>query len=158
MSTKHTIDLSKEPRLPFDNAVVEKHDGKGIVEIELRSDDNLYLGGKKVELFLSERQKGISRIVGHKLRKELKDAGKVLLNSNVLDYIFDHQELFPEHWKKVENGKTRCTFFQNSTFRRPSNDKLYACYLCWCGVSLDRSYYCLDSAWDSQDPSALLAS
>ena len=30
---KHTIDLAKTPRLPFDNAEGVKHEGEGIVEI-----------------------------------------------------------------------------------------------------------------------------
>jgi len=48
---KHTIDLGKAPQLPFDNAEVVKHEseinGKKVVEIELRSDDQLYIDGRK---------------------------------------------------------------------------------------------------------------
>ena len=87
---KHTVDLGAAPRLPFDTAEVVKHEGEGVVEIELRSDDNLYIDGKKVVLYLSEGQKGDKRIVGHELRQELESGEQVLLNSNVLDYLYHH--------------------------------------------------------------------
>lgn len=155
---KHTIDLAKPPQLPFDNAEVVKHEGKGIVEIELRSDDNLYIDGKKVVLHLSERQTGDKRVVGHELRKELEDGKQVLLNSNVLDYLYDHPELFPEHWKKDGNGETRYIFFWGSIFRGPSGGDLCVRCLCWGDGRLDRSCSGLGSGWDRQDPSASLAS
>ena len=65
---KHTIDLAKPPQLPFKGAEVVKHEGKGVVKLELRSDDNLYIDGKKVVLHLSERQMGDKAVVGHELR------------------------------------------------------------------------------------------
>lgn len=155
---KHTIDLAKAPRLPFDNAEVVKHDGKGIVEIELRSDDNLYVDDKKVSLHLSERQMGDKRIVGHELRKELEDGTQVLLNSNVLDYLYDHPELFPEHCKKNEQGETRIIFFWGSIFRRPSLGRLFVRCLYWCDGELNRYYGWLDRDWGRQYPSASVAS
>lgn len=155
---KHTVDLGAQPRLPFDTAEVVKHEGKGIVEIELRSDDNLYVDGKKVELFLSERQKGDKRIVGHELRQELEDGDQVLLNSNVLDHLYDHPELFPEHWKKDKNGDTRYIFFWGSVFRRPADGSLYTRYLYWSGGELYRRYGLLVRYWDRQNPSASVAS
>jgi hypothetical protein len=155
---KHTVDLAKAPRLPFDNAKVVKHEGKGVVEIELRSDDNLYVDGKKVVLHLSERQMGDKRVVGHELRKELEGGEQVLLNSNVLDYIYDHPELFPEHWKKDENGEIRYIFFWGSVFRIPSNGFLFVRFLCWLGGELRRRYGWLGLDWSRQDPSASVAS
>jgi len=155
---KHTIDLTKAPKLPFDGAEVVKHKGEGIVEIELRSDDNLYINGKKIELFLSERQKGAKRIIGNELRQEIEDGKWILLNSNILDYIFDHSELFPEHWKKDEAGETRYIFFQGSVFRCPPNGNLFVRYFYWGVGSLDRDYGWLDGDWTRLKPSALLAS
>jgi hypothetical protein len=155
---KHTIDLGKAPRLPFDNVEVVKHDGKGVVEIELRSDDNLYIDGKKVSLHLSERQMGDKQIVGHELRKELEGADQVLLNSNVLDYLYDHPELFPEHWKKDDAGETRFIFFWGSIFRNPSNGYLYVRCLCWLGGELDRHCDWLGFDRVRRDPSASVAS
>ncbi len=155
---RHTIDLAKTPRLPFDNAEVVKHEGKGIVEIELRSDDNLYIDGKKVVLHLSKRQMGDKRVQGHELRKELEDGTQVLLNSNVLDYLFDHPELFPEHWKKNEQGETLYIFFWGNIFRSPSHGNLYVRCLCWRGGGLRRGCGWLDGGWCRQGPSASVAS
>ena len=155
---KHTVDLGKSPRLPFNGAEVEKHDGEGVVEIELRSDDNLYVDGKLVSLFLSEKQKGKSTIVGNELRQELENGRQALLNSNVLDYIFDHPELFPEHWKKDENGDIRYIYFWGSVFRDPSDGRLCVCCLCWLVGELRRYCNWLDDVWLRQFPSASVAS
>ena len=159
---KHTIDLAASPGLPFDEAEMVKHDstinGKNVVEIELRSNDNLYIDGKKVVLHLSERQRGNKIVVGHELCQELENGELVLLNSNVLDYIYNHPELFPEHWKKDENGKNRFIFFWGSIFRRPSNGRLYVRYLYWNDGGLNRNYYWLDRDWGRQLPTASLAS
>jgi len=154
---KHAVDLGAPPRLPFSGAEVVKHEGKGIVEIELR-DDNLYIDGKRVELVLSEKQKGDNRIVGHELRQELEGGEWVLLNSNVLDYLYDHPELFPEHWKKDENGDTRYIFFWGSIFRRPSNGYLFVHCLCWDDGGLRRRLSWLGGDWDREDPSVSVAS
>mgnify|MGYP006893377473 CR=1 FL=1 len=154
----NTIDLGAPARLPFDVAEVVKHDGKGVVEIELRSDDNLYIDGKKVELFLSERQMGDKRIVGHELRKELENGEQVLLNSNVLDYLYDHPELFPKHWKKKnKNGEIQYIFFWGSVFRDPSDGGLCVRYLSWRFGSLRRDDRWLGNGWDRRFPSASLA-
>lgn len=155
---KHTIDLAKSPQLPFDVAEVVKHEGTGVVEIELRSDDNLYIDGKKVILHLSERQTSDKVVKGHELRKELEDGELVLLNSNVLDYLYDHPELFPEHWKKDENGETRYVFFWGSIFRYPSGGHLFVRCLSWRDGGLSRACRWLGSGWDRQEPSASVAS
>ena len=160
---KHTIDLAKSPRLPFDGAdEVVKHDstinGKNVVEIELRSDDNLYIDGKKVVLHLSERQIGNKTVVGHELRKELESGERVLLNSNVLDYLYDHPELFPEHWKKDGSRETRYIHFWGSVFRDPSGVSLCVRYLYWGVGGLYRYYGWLDRGWGRLGPSASLAS
>ena len=141
----------------MDGAEVVKHEGRGRVSLELR-DDNLYLDGKKVELFLSERQKGENRVVGHELRVELEGGERILLNSNVLDYIFDHPELFPEHWKKDENGDTRYIFFWGSIFRGPSDGRLFVRCLCWVDDGLSRHYGWLAFDWCRRYASASVAS
>jgi hypothetical protein len=155
---KHTIDLAKTPRLPFENAEVVKHEGIGVVEIGHRSDDSLYIDGKKVVLHLSERQMGDKRIVGHELRKELENGELVLLNSNVLDYLYDHPELFPEHWKKDEKGETRFIYFWGSIFRDPSFGYLCVRFLFWDVGGLNRCCSWLGDDWIRQSPSASVAS
>jgi hypothetical protein len=154
---KHTVDLGKSPRLPFDTAEVVKHDGEGVVEIELRSDDNLYIDGKKIVLHLSEKQVG-DRIVGNELRVELENGKLVLLNSNVLDYLYNHPELFPEHWKKDIDGDTLYIYFWGSIFRDPSGGCLFVRCLFWSDGEPYRGYSWLDDGWGRQDPSASVAS
>jgi len=160
---KHTIDLSVPPRLPYNGAEVVNHlpqiNGKKTVTIELRSDDNLYIDGRKVELFLPERQKGNNQIEGHELRTELANREWILLNSNVLDYLYDHPKLFPEHWKKDENKKIRYIFFWGSVFRHPSSGRLCVRYLYYCldSVSLKRHFQ-LYGNLTRQCPSASVAS
>lgn len=162
VGVKHTIDLAAPPRLPFEGAEVVKHEktfnGKSEVEIELRKDDNLYIDGKKVVLHLSERQMDGKRVVGHELRVELEDGTQILLNSNVLDYIFDHPELFPEHWKKNDQGETLRVFFWGSIFLVPSNGGLYVRCLYWGDGGLSRRYDWLAFDWGRRGPSASVAS
>lgn len=155
---KHTVDLGAPPRLPFEGDEVVKHVGTGIAEIELRSDDKLYIGGKKVVLHLSERQMGNNRVVGYELRNELEGGEQVLLNGNLLDYLYEHPELLPEHWKKDESGETRFIFFWGSIFCNPSHGELYVRGLFWRDGGLDRGCYCLGNDWFRQDPSASVAS
>jgi hypothetical protein len=157
-ATKHTIDFAKLPKLSFKGAKVTKHEGKGRVIIELRSDDNLYIDGKKVVLYLSEHQKGKNTISGHRLRKELEKQGQILLNSNVLDYLFDHPELFPEHWKEDEKGEIRCIFFWGSILRHPSDGSLYVRYFYWEAGNLYQNEKFLGNGWDCQCPAVTLES
>ena len=154
---KHAIDLTKPPRLPLEDAEVIKHEGKGVVEIELRS-DGLYIDGQEVVLHLSERQLDDKPIASNELRKELEGGEQVLLNSNVLDYLYDHPELFPEHWKKDKNGETRYIFFWGSIFRGQASGDLCVCYLFWNDGDLNRDYVWFDHDWNHQNPSASVAS
>lgn len=152
---KHFVDLATPPRLPFETAEVIRHEGSGVVEIELRSDDNLYIDGKKVVLHLSERQKGDKGIVGYELRQEIESGERVLLNSNVKDYLYGHPELFPKHWKKNQNSYI---FFWGSIFRDPADGRLYTCCLCLSDDCLDRFCHWLGGVWRRQALSASVVS
>jgi hypothetical protein len=162
VNKKHIVNLAATPKPPFDGAEVVKHvdtiNGKTEVELEKRSDDNLYVDGCKIVLVQSERQLGGEVIEGHELRKELESGEQVLLNSNVLDYLYDHPELFPEHWKKDENGNIRFVFFWGTIFRNPSLGFLCVRYLYWRDVGLSRNCSWLGNVWLGQSWSASLAS
>jgi hypothetical protein len=157
---KHIVNLAATPKLPFDGAEVVKHvdtiNGKTEVELEKRSDDNLYVDGCKIVLIQSKSQ--MNGQVGHELRKELENGEQVLLNSNVLDYLYDHPELFPEQWKKDENGNTRFIYFWGTIFRDPSDGDLYVRSVCWYGGELRQGFNWLDRDWDDRYWSASLAS
>jgi len=149
----HILDLATIPKLPFNRAEIIEHKGTGVVRLE-RRDDGLYLDGKKVELYLSPKQK-MGTIVGNDLRKCLE--GKPVLNAAVLDYLLAHPELIPESWKKNEEGQTLCTFFWGTIYRDSDG---YLCVRClyWYGVRWVSYYYWLDNDWFVFYPAALLAS
>lgn len=144
----HLVNTDLAPFLPDGWKGIETHRTAGTVLLERRGDD-LYVNGEKIELFLSERQKGNGRIVGTELRKELAD--KLVLNANILDYLLAHTELIPESWK----GK--CVFFWGTEYRG-SDGNLCARCLYWPGVRWFWYYYWLDYDFYSDSPAAVSAS
>ena len=150
----HVIDLSSPARLPFIGATLEVHRGSGIVKLERRGDD-LYLDGKKINLFLSKKQKGGS-IGGHDLRKELEKRGDNV-SAKVLDHLVDHPELWPESWKKDKDCKTIYIFFWDDIFR-DSDGGLFVRFGCWRGGKVVSNYVWLGHGWFGYSPSASLAS
>jgi len=152
---KTTLDIGKQPRLPFAGATVEKHTGTGTVTIEKRADGQLYIDGKKVVLHLSERQLGGKWLKGHELRTELDN--KPVLNATILDFLQDHPEYIPDDLKQDEQGKTRYIFFWGTIYRNAGGN-LYVRYLCWLGGQWQFLYGWLDGGWLGGGPAACLAS
>src|SRR3989338_1525835 len=93
---KHIIDCDADPFIPS-GWKIEDHRKMGGLVVELKNDE-LYLGGKKVSLYLSKPQKKGKTINGHDLHKDLDD--EPVLNANVLDYLFENTNLIPESWKR----------------------------------------------------------
>ncbi len=150
------IDLSRAPKPPFDGAVIDT-DNPSLrkAKIEKRQDGKLYIDGQKVVLYLSEKQKLDEYIVGHKLREEL--TGKPVLTAAILDALVEHPELFPESWKKDEEGNTRYVFFWGTIFRHSDGFLYVRC--CFFGDGQWDVYnHCLDEVWRFVSPAALLAS
>ena len=141
---EHAIDCDAAPFVP-DGWKVEEHQKGG----------SFIWDASKVELFLSESQKGGKTIEGNKLRKEL--AKKLVLNANVLDYLMKNPHLIPEEWKKDEQGNTRYIFFGGTVYRRSSG---YLCVRClsWSDGRWFWGGSWLDDGWSSRDPAALRAS
>jgi hypothetical protein len=150
------IDLSQLCKLPFSGAERVSPAKTGVVKLEPRGDD-LYLDGKKIELFRSSGQQGDSYIVGHELRKELEARGGNL-SAKVLDYLEEHSELWPESWKQDENGITIFVYFWDDIFRHPSSGSLCVRYGCWFEGEVVSDYYWLDLVWFRDFPSASVAS
>lgn len=109
----------------------------------------------KVNLHLSENQKGGKIIEGNELRKEL--ASMAVLNANVLDYLLRNPHLIPDEWKKDENGNTRYIFFWGTIYRY-SDGFLCVRYLCFHDGQWDWDYDWLDVDWRVSCPAASLAS
>lgn len=143
---EHTIDFSVPCRLPFDGAECVSPAKSGVDKLELR-DDNLYLNGKKIELVLSNKQKGSGVIVGHKLSIEREKLGGNL-SAKILDYLEEHPELWPESWKKDVDDNIIYIYFWYDIFRDPVDDALCVRYGYWDGGKVVSSYSWLDDDWD----------
>ena len=151
----HMINLSIPCKLPFTDAEHVSSAKSGIVRLERHGDD-LCLDGKKINLFLSDGQKG-GFIVGHELRKEL-EAKDGNVSAKVLDHTVEHPELWPESWKKDDQGRTIYIFFWDDIFRLPVRDRLYVRYGCWGGGRVVSHYRWLGYGWNVRSPAASLAS
>ncbi|MFA6973446.1 MAG: hypothetical protein WC238_01735 [Parcubacteria group bacterium] len=149
------VNLDIAPRLPFDGAKVETYTGGGWVKVEKRK-DGLYVGGHKVILYLSERQKDGKVIKGYELKEEI--TGKWVLNANILDALLENLHLIPEEWKKDGNGNTIFIFFWGTIFRGPSDGSLIVRCLCFGVGQWYSSHFWLDYGFLSVWPAALLAS
>jgi len=148
------VNLDVAPRLPFDGAAVEKNEGGGWVKVEKRK-DGLYIDGRKVVLYLSERQKNGQTIKGYELREEV--SGKLVLHPNILDALLEHSHLIPEDWKKDENGNTRYILFWAVIFR-DSGGRLCVRSLHWDGGKWDWICGWLSHGFSSGGPAAVCAS
>lgn len=151
---EHVIDLSVPCALPFNGAERVSPAKSGIVRLERRGDD-LYLDGRKVNLFLSEAQKAGSQ-VGYDLRKEVEARGGNA-SAKVLDYLVEHPNLWPEHWKKDDQGRTVYVLFWDDIFRGPSVGRLCVRYGCWRGGRVVSDYGWLGGDWRGSGPAASLA-
>lgn len=149
------IDLSQLCKLPFSGAERVSPAKTGVVKLEKRGDD-LYLDGKKIELFRSSGQQGDRYIVGHELRKELEAKGGNL-SAKVLDYLEEHPELWPESWKTDADGNTIYIYFWDDIFRY-SDGGLYVRYGYWGDGRVVSNYRWLDRGWYRDRPSASVAS
>lgn len=149
------VNLDVAPKLPFNGAQIEENKGGDWVKIEKRK-DGLYVDGRKIILYLSERQKDGKVIRGHKLREEV--SGKPVLHPNILDALLEHTHLIPEEWKKNADGKIIFIFFWAVIFRDPSDGNLYVRSLYFRGGQWYSNYFWLDNDWNGHNPSALLAS
>lgn len=154
-ATTIMVNLGVLPKLPFDGATVEWHRGEVWVRVQKRR-DGLYVNGRKVVLYLSERQKCGKVIKGHELRDEL--TGKPVLNANLLDALFENTHLIPEDFKRDADGNIIFIYFWDSGFRSPGFVHLCVRCLFFGDGSWRRSYDWLDHVWAGLRPAALLAS
>ena len=152
----HLIDLSIPCNLPFGGAERVSPAKSGIVKLERKGDD-LYLDGVKLELVLSENQKGGKVIGGHDLRTELEAKGGNL-SAKILDECVGTPALWPDSWKKDAQGNTIYVFFWDDIFRGPSDDVLYVRYGFWREGEVVSSYHWLDRGWGGDGPSVSPAS
>jgi len=144
------VDFDAPPHCPEKWSVDGHLTSLGQQKVELRSDDNLYVGGRKVEDWLSERQMNGRSVKGTELEKEWE--AQEVLNDNLLDALYNNQHLIPEHWK---DGKFR--YFPGTKFHFPDG-YLYIRYLYWFDGQWHWDWLWLGNLWDGADPTAVLAS
>ncbi len=149
------IDLSVPCKLPFNGAERVSPAKTGVVKLEKRGDD-LCLDGVKLELVLSENQKGGKVIGGHDLRKEREAAGGNV-SASILDKCVENPALWPESWKKDAQGNTVYVFFWDDIFRS-SDGNLYVRYGFWSEGEVVSDYSWLGHVWSGDYPSASRAS
>lgn len=151
----HVIDGSL-CKLPFDGAERMSPPKSGVVKLERRG-DTLYLDGKPLNLFLSRKQRNGGSIGGHDLRKEIEARGGNV-SAKVLDHLVEHPELWPESWKKDEDGNTLYVFFWDDIFRDPTNGGLCVRYGYWNDGEVVSGCSWLDDGWSGLGPAASSAS
>lgn len=144
---EYFVDLAADPFVPENWTVEEHQKGFARVKVEKRGDD-LFVDGKKVELFLSDEQNSKKLPKGTTLREILKQ--KKVFNANLLHFLLKHPELIPESWK----GKH---IYFWGTIYRDSNRDLCVRYLYWGVSGWDQFASELDDDWDG-DGSAASAS
>ena len=149
---EHAVDLGVDPFLP-DGWKVEEHQNGKVVKLERKGSD-LYLDGKKIDFYLSKKQKGGS-IEGNDLRKELTKMP--VLNANMLDYLLKNPLIIPDEWKTDGDGNTRCLFFWGTVYRN-ADGSLCVRYLVWNGGRWGSNYGWLGVDWRSNNPAAVSAS
>lgn len=146
------IDTDVNPSLPFKGARIAKHARVGKITIELRADGCLYINGKKVVLFRSERQLNGREVKGYELRTELD--GLPVLSASILDFLKAHREFIPEEWKeRDENGNIIFIYFWGTEYS-VSDGGLYVRCLSWNVGAWDEDYYWLGFYWRSGFPAA----
>ncbi len=148
----YMIDLSVPCKLPFKGAERISPAKSGVVKLERRGED-LVLDGKKIELLLSEKQKGEGRVIGHDLHKELDQKKVGQCGGSVLDHLVAHPELWPESWKKDAQGNTVYVFFWGDIFQAPGG-YLYVRCGHWSAGKVVAGSRWLGHNWESCHPAA----
>jgi hypothetical protein len=114
---KVKIDCDAYPLVPDGWKVKEQKKG-GIVTVE-RRDGALYIDGKEVELYVSDRQRALSwSITGYSVWDDLKEED--VKNACLLDFLLAHPKFIPESWKRDENGYPIHIFFWGTIYRTPA--------------------------------------
>jgi hypothetical protein len=152
--TRVMVDLGAFPKLPFDGASVLSHATGGVVALERRV-DGVYLDGKKLGFYLSERQMSGKTVQGLQLRDEV--TGQPVVTANVLDALYEYTELIPEEWKVDEQGRIRYIFFWGTIYRDSGGLLCVRC-LFFGGGAWRRFYRWLDGGWGGQNPALVRAS
>lgn len=142
VTTKYVIDFDAEPFIP------EGWEVRAEDQLVDRVRGQFVWDPTKVGLYLADQQKS-GTIVGHELRKALKD--QPVYGAQLLDFWLKNPNLIPEGLK----GKY--TFFWGTKYRYSDGGLCVRC-LYWSVGQWDWDYSWLDSIWLSGGPAAVSAS
>lgn len=144
------VDLDADPVAPFDGAMLTKHTKQGKSIVEYRPDeDELYVNGRRLVPFLSEKQLGGKTVRGKDLQAEAETNNPT--NATLADVLYEHQEFIPKKFRD------RVWFFWATEWSDSDRDRCVRC-LDWSGARWHRHCRWLDDGWDGGSPSASLAS
>ncbi len=150
----YIVDCDVNP-VTHKTCLVDVHQEMGCVEVERRQkegEDNLYVNGERVVLHRSEKQqKGI--VAGNELREELE--GMKVLNANILDHLIKNPELYPESWKKDDEGNDLCIPYWGTVYLDFDTKPFVRCSY-WQDGKVHSRFKWLTSAFGSTDPAPTL--
>lgn len=141
------VNLGAPPVLPFSVAEIEFQVGSGWVKVEKRNDE-LYVNGHRVILYLSEHQGIGNMVLGYEIRKDLLN--KPVLHPNIMDALVENPHLIPENWKKG-----LFVFFWGAVFNN-AHGRLCVRDLNFNGERWCQGYDWLGGVWSELDPAAAL--
>lgn len=147
------VNLDADPFLPFAGAKIVANAKGGLVKVQLRRDGHLYANEKRVDFYLSEKQKfGSHR--GYDLKDELIDKRIPVLHPNIMDALIDHApHLIPEELKADENGAIWYMFWWTVVYENADGDQCVR-YCCFGGGAWRRGCHWLGGDFDRRSPAA----
>lgn len=142
---------------PFDSTTFEGL-GKGwkIIEQDERSLALTELDLSKVQLATCLKS-GEEYLKGEQKLARLKETSQIRLDALFFYTLWKNQHLIPEAWKQMVNGYSVAICFDGTILGSPRGYR-YVLYLHWCDSEWSWDYRWLESAFDADDPSAVLAS
>lgn len=109
-------------------------------------------------MFDSTLEKGEKSIKGEDKLKRLKEkTNRIRLDAGIFKTLWENQILIPLKWKEKTNGDTTFIFFDGTVLRNSIGDRCVL-YLYWNDGEWSWRYSWLESGWNADDPSAVLAS
>ena len=155
-TSDHVVDLFRPPKIPLSGSKMVEHSSGGMGKRVLleKPDDTLFIHGKRFVLHLTDTQKKDST-TGHNLLSKFI-AGHNFLNSNVLDYLLEHPELWTEEMKQDVEGNPVYICFWNSIFRHWQSSAPCIRLMFWNNGVPGAGDRCLNLEFDSRYPAASL--
>ena len=142
-SITHLIDLNADPFIPC-GLTIRRED-----QLKEVTCGQLAFSADTLALFLTKTQM-VRAVSGHDILKEIE--GQPALNANALDFLLEHQELIPKELKGMK------IFFWGTIFYSNQAEVRVVRYLYWNGLCWNAGAGTLEAAFNSNMPTAIIAS